>query len=129
MAAWVYTSSKEIDGNLVRFLRFISILSPANRYIRQIKGDSWSIPQAALLSSLILDEDEVLVQDGADLQSCFNLFSLPDAWLSYFAFSKPVDQSAFGLPAGVLTYVAIRAVPMGWINSVDLIQNFIRKSF
>jgi hypothetical protein len=23
--------------------------------------------------------------------------------------------------------VAIRGVPMGWVNSVDLIQNFIRK--
>ena len=25
------------------------------------------------------------------------------------------------------TYVAARIVPMGWLNSVDLIQNFIRR--
>ena len=106
---------KIVDDQEVCYLRFISILTPCNRYLRQMDGDSRSIPQAALLSSMILDEDEILVQDGADLQSCFNLFPLPDACLGHFAFSKQVDQSAFGLPAGVTTHVAIRAVPMGWM--------------
>ena len=118
---------KEVDGKTEMFLRFICILTACNRYLRKMEGDSWSIPQASLLNSVILGEDEYFVQDGADLQSCFNLFSLPDAWLGHFVFSKTVDQSAFGLTPGTQTYVAIRAVPMGWVNSVDLIQNFIRK--
>ena len=65
-------------------------------------------------------------QDGEDLESCFNLFTLPDAWLPYFVFSKIVACSAFGGPPGEKTYVAMKAVPMGWTNSVALLQNFLR---
>ena len=41
-------------------------------------------------------------------------------------YSKKVDASALGGTAGELTYVAITVCPMGWVNAVDLIQNFIR---
>ena len=61
------------------------------------------------------------------LESCFNLFFLREAWFKFFAFSKKVSKAALGGPPNEITYVAMRAVPMGWINSVDLIQNFIRR--
>lgn len=37
-----------------------------------------------------------------------------------------VSAFAFGLDSADEVYVGLRAVPMGWINSVDLLQNFIR---
>ena len=113
---------KEIDGQRVELLRFICILTPVNSYMRQLQGDSWSLPQGCLLSSLILEEGELIWQDGEDLESCFNLFTLPETWSKYFVFSKPVARSAFGGTPGEMTYVAMRAVPMGWINSVALLQ-------
>ena len=42
-------------------------------------------------------------------------------------FSKMVSGSALGLPSADPVYVGMRMVPMGWVNSVDLIQNFIRR--
>ena len=67
------------------------------------------------------------MQDGEDLQSCFNLFSLPVEWLGFMAFEKKVSKALFSGPPGEFCYVAIRAVPMGWTAAVDLIQNFIRR--
>ena len=93
---------KEINGEKVNLLRFICILCPINSYMRQMKGDSWSLPQSSLLTSLILQEDEFIWQDGEDLESCFNLFTLPDSWSPYFVFSKPVASSAFGGCRGAL---------------------------
>ena len=69
-------------------LRFISILTPLNAYMRKLCGDSWLLPQASVLSSLFLDLDEQLVISSEDLKSCFNLFYLPEAWRGYVAFSQ-----------------------------------------
>lgn len=118
---------KELEGKVLELLRFICILTPMNCYTRKFDGDSWSLPQAFLLCSLILGPDEVMIADSEDLESCFNLFFLPKAWRTFFVFSKQVSKAAFGGPPGEKTYVAMRGVPMGWINSVDLIQNFIRR--
>ena len=95
--------------------------------MRKFDGDSWSLPQANLMNSIVLGPDEGFLIDSRDLESFFNLFFLGDAWLKFFAFSKKVSKAAFGGPANESTYVAMRAVAMGWINSVDLIQNFIRR--
>ena len=51
---------KEIEGQRVELLRFICILTPINTYMRQLQGDSWSLPQGCLLSSLILEDGEYL---------------------------------------------------------------------
>ena len=87
---------KEIDGCKVNLLRFICILCPINAYMRESMGDSWSLPQWCLLATLILAAGEFVWVDGEDLESCFNLFTLPDSWLPYFVFSKMVASSAFG---------------------------------
>ncbi len=78
---------KEVNGERVELLRFICILCPINAYMRQLPGDSWSLLQGSLLGSLVLGVDEFLWLDGEDLESCFNLFTLPASWLKYFVFS------------------------------------------
>ena len=90
--------------------------------MRLIAGDSWSLPQGCLLGSLILQNGEYIWQDGEDLESCFNLFAFPESWLKYFVFSKKVSKAAVGGAPGQDTHVAMRGVPMGWINSVALLQ-------
>ena len=37
-----------------------------------------------------------------------------------------VASSVFGRTPEKMTHVAMRAVPMGWTNSVALLQNFLR---
>ena len=45
----------------------------------------------------------------------------------FFAFEKPVARSAFGGPASETTLVCMRAVPMGWIGAVDVMQCMARQ--
>ena len=118
---------KELNGVLEHHLRFISIFTPINLYMHKINGDSFLLPQCCRLIMVVLADGEFAWDDGVDLQSCFNLFFLPPAWRGYCCFEKKVSRSIFGGPAHEQCFVAIRGVPMGWVNSVDLIQNFIRK--
>ena len=74
----------------------------------------------------MLEEDEGLYLDSEDLQSAFNLFSVPDQWLPYFSYSKKVDGSAFGLEAGKLVRPALSLIPMGWHSAVGLVQEAVR---
>ena len=69
-----------IEGVSVRQLRFISILTPLNAYMRKFQGDSYLLPQASFLGHIFLKEGELLWGDGEDLESCFNLFYLPVEW-------------------------------------------------
>ena len=70
--------------------------------------------------------DEGLYLDREDLQSAFNLFSMPDKWLPYLAYSKKVDSAAFGMPPGTLVRPALSVVPMGWHSAVALVQEAVR---
>ena len=56
----------------------------------------------------------------------FQFVSIPDGLAEVYDFSKKVDAAAVGGKAGAETLVAITVCPMGWINAVDVIQNFIR---
>ena len=74
----------------------------------------------------MLQDDETLLLDSEDLQSAFNLFAMPDAWLGFFAYSKKVDGAAFGLKAGTQVRPALSVVPMGWHSAVGLVQEAVR---
>ncbi len=64
--------------------------------MRKISGDGWLLPQASLLNMVVLDEGEFVWVDGKDLQSCFNLFVLPEAWRGYCCFSKSLMSCFWG---------------------------------
>ena len=118
---------KEVGNEVFVFLRFICIMCPINAYLREIAGDAWSLPQASLLSCLILKGGELFWTDSEDLTSCFNLFKTPRSWRGFMTFSKKVSMAAFGGPSNIETFVAMRSVPMGWKLAVGLIQHFMRR--
>ena len=117
---------KIINGKVCECQRFISILVPTNAATLPIKGAQDTLPYIGTLSALMLEDDEVLYLDAEDLQSAFNLFSVPDQWLGYFSYSKKVDGKAFGLPAGKLVRPALAVVPMGWHSAVGIVQETVR---
>ena len=75
-----------------------------------------------MLGEVLLEEGEEHVIEGEDLQSCFNLFHFPPCCEGMVVFEKTVPGLAFGRSNLAPVYVGMRAVPMGWLNSVDLIQ-------
>ena len=65
---------REVDGVVHRYLRFIVILTPINAYLRKLQGDSGTLPQAALLSMMILESDEIAWVDSEDLGTSRGMF-------------------------------------------------------
>ena len=118
---------KVVDGVEVHLLRFISNLIPINHYLRKLRGDSQLLPSVTQLSLVLLEDGEVLSLESEDMESCFNLFYVPDAWAGYFAYEKRVPASAFGGDPSSWVYVSIRAVPMGCTFAVDLMQSMARR--
>eukprot|EP00913_Durusdinium_trenchii_P020152 g18937.t1 len=90
------------------------------------RGAQDTLPYVGQLTGILLEEDEGLFLDSEDLQSAFNLFGVPDTWLPFFAYSKKVDASAFGLPKGKMVRPALSVVPMGWHSAVALVQEAVR---
>ena len=117
---------KMVDGKKVEAQRFISILCPINAVTEPIPGSQDTLPYIGQLTGLMLEESESLYLDSEDLQSAFNLFSIPDQWLGYFSYSKKTDSSAFGMAPGTMLRPALSVVPMGWHSAVALVQEAVR---
>eukprot|EP00438_Fugacium_kawagutii_P009611 Skav215637 [mRNA] locus=scaffold736:68674:73286:+ [translate_table: standard] len=117
---------KIIDGKPVSCQRFISIMCPINAVTVALKGSQDTLPYIGQLTGLMLEQDESLYLESEDLQSAFNLFKAPDEFLGFFAYSKKVDSSAFGLPAGRKVRPALCVIPMGWHSAVALVQEAVR---
>lgn len=117
---------KTIDGKRVACQRFISIMCPINAVTEVITGAQGSLPYIGQLTGLLVEDGDTLVLDSEDLQSAFNLFSLPDQWLPFMSYSKKVCGSAMGLPANTHVRPALSVVPMGWRSAVGLVQEAVR---
>lgn len=118
---------KKIGGEEKALQRFKSILVPSNSYQRHVPGDDVHLPYLGQMLMMDIDEDERVLIDSEDLTSCFNLFEVPPKWGGYFAFSKKVSARVFGGAANEEVYVGMTVVPMGWLNSVALIQSVVRR--
>ena len=125
--AMVVAKYKELDGELRKQQRFISVLTPVNAFMRALEGDESTLPQACFLTRIILADGQVLSLDAEDFTSCFNLLTLDPCWHGYLTFDLQVDSSAFGDPPGQLVWVALAVVPMGWSWSVGIIHFFLRR--
>ena len=99
---------------------------PANAYLRSFRGDAHALPYLGQLGLWLL-EDEIILTDSEDMESCFNLFAMPSCWLGLFAFEMEVPRSVIGGPPNRMMRVAMRTVPMGWVGAVDLTQSMARR--
>ena len=117
---------KLVDGKTIPAQRFMSILCPINAVTTPLKGSQDTLPYIGQLTGIMLEEDESLHLESEDLQSAFNLFSVPEQWLPFFSYSKKVDGAALGLPTGTQVRPALSVVPMGWHSAVGLVQEAVR---
>jgi len=118
---------KTIGGEEKTLQRFISILVPSNTYQAHMVADDAHLPYLGQMAMMEIDIDEEVLIDSEDLVSCFNLFRLPPKWAGMCTFSKKVRSSVFGGPPDEMSYVGLQVVPMGWINSVALMQTVVRR--
>eukprot|EP00435_Cladocopium_sp_Y103_P039769 s532_g10.t1 len=90
-------------------------------------GDDRHLPYLGQISMLEVEDNEEMLIDSEDLTSCFNLFSLPPQWAGLMTFAKQVPSSIFGGSPDQMSWVGMSVVPMGWINSVSLMQTVVRQ--
>ena len=115
---------KKMLAGPVECLRFICILCPFNECARRLRGGSHTMPYLgrAVLIQMEDAAEEMLVVDSADIEGAFNVFTIPDEWLPYFCFAKPVPASIIGGCPSRMIDLSMRTLPMGCVFATDLIQ-------
>ena len=118
---------KEEGGITQHYLRFITIMTPLNQHLREIRGEVDFLPYIAHAMLIILGPDDEAVVDSEDFVSCFNLVRMPRSWDGFLAYSRPVSGEVLGRQAGSKVHVGITTVPMGWSGAVAVIQAVVRR--
>ena len=111
----------------VEIYRLIMNLIPLNGLCLPLAGDVGTLPAWSSMSPFFLQPNENLLISSEDVKCFFYTMSVPDCWVKYLAFNKPVPPEA--LPPhlqGRQVYVASQVLPMGFLNSVSLAQHVHR---
>ena len=97
------------------------IINPAsNSYVRRLYTDvGKSLFFLGTFLKVLLEPDQVILTSEADLDNCFYLFRIPQVWRKLFVFAKSASVPGHEHPVRI----CCRAVPMGWVSAVDVIQD------
>ena len=102
--------------------RCIMNLTGSNSTQVQLEGGTDSLLSITSWQSLVIDEGEVIETFQSDMSSAFYLFRLPRVWLKYLSFNIVYDGVDIGLDTGEKMALACSVIPMGWHNSVGIMQ-------
>ena len=91
-----------MNGQRIAAQRFISIMYPINAVTVPLAGSQETLPYRGQPTGIMLEEDESLYVESEDLQSAFNIFSVPDQWLPFFSYSSKKVDATPGLEAGTM---------------------------
>eukprot|EP00971_Amphidinium_carterae_P069808 1381448-Amphidinium_carterae.1 len=134
MMSWIPTDEVfQVNGepslNGAMGVRFISILTPVNAFFNQvIDDDPDMLPYLGQLTSLLIEDDEVVLVDSEDLTSSFNLFLMPRVWYRFFGFALQVPGEVFDAAlTGTYVNPCLTEVPMGWTAFVGITQSAVRR--
>lgn len=116
----VEKSSRTESGKPV--LRLIMNLVPSNSVLRNYVGAVKNLPQITSWLNLTLEADEQVRVWQSDMSNAFYLFKLPDGWGANLAFNVVREGSLIGEEKGVDFALSCSVLPMGWSNSVSLMQ-------
>jgi site-specific DNA-cytosine methylase len=108
------------DGRPV--LRLIMNLTGSNSTQLQLEGGCDSLPSITTWQSLVLDQNESLSLFQSDMCAAFYLFKVPAPWWKHLCFNLVVPGHVIGLAPEVEFALACTVIPMGWLNSVGIMQ-------
>ena len=108
------------DGRPV--LRLIMNLTGSNSTQEQIEGGCASLPNINSWQSLVIDTGEEVRLFQSDMSSAFYLFRLPACWHGHLCFNLGIQGDAINGDPSKLFYLACNVIPMGWLNSVGIMQ-------
>ena len=103
-------------------LRLIMNLTGSNATQVQMEGGCTGLPSITAWQSTVVGPGEVVKLHQSDMCSAFYLFRLPPQWRPFLAFNVLADGSDFGGIPGVCYALSCSVIPMGWLNSVGVMQ-------
>ena len=116
------------DGIEFDVRRLIMNLVPTNSLCRNLVGDTATLPSIVGLTSIILEDSELLLTSSEDIRCFFYLFQTPPEWWPYMGFAREVPEEALpGGYSGREWHLVTKVLPMGFINSVAIAQHVHRR--
>ena len=114
------------DGREV--LRWIINLTATNTWSRKLDTDIRGLPYMCQWRHMVLEADEDLAWSWDDMKGCFYLFQLPPGWAPLFTLNWPIAPKDIGLECDdEVVYLGLRVLPMGFCNSMDIVQYLHRR--
>ena len=118
----------DTSGNIFEVCRLIMNLVPTNGCCRSLVGDTSTLPSVIGMSSIVLDDNQLLVTSSEDIRCFFYLFRTPASWWKYMGFGREVPEEA--LPEGFAGrgwHLVTQVLPIWFINSVAIAQHVHRR--
>ena len=116
------------SGSQFEVCRLIMNLVPTNGCCRSLTGDTSTLPSVIGMSSIVLEDHQLLVTSSEDIRCFFYLFRTPPSWWRFMAFGRETPEEC--LPAGCSGtgwHLVTQVLPMGFINSVAIAQHVHRR--
>ncbi|CAK0825619.1 unnamed protein product, partial [Prorocentrum cordatum] len=122
-AEWHRIGAKQVELGLAVpiaddriFKRLIINMVPANSYQRTMRDDIGTLSASPSWVSIPLPEGHVLLWSSDDQASAFYCCELPEAWQPYMTLAEAIPNELIGVNGAGKTHIALRVIPMGWIN-------------
>lgn len=103
-------------------LRLIMNLTGSNSTQIQLTGGTRSLPTITSWMSVVVEDSETVELFQSDMSSAFYLFKLPRQWQRHLCFNIVVQGTQLGLDDHRQFALGCAVIPMGWLNSVGIMQ-------
>ncbi|CAK0893464.1 unnamed protein product, partial [Prorocentrum cordatum] len=107
--------------------RLITNMAPANGYQRTMRDDIGTLSASPSWVSIPLPEGHALLRSPDDRASAFYCYELPEAWQPYMTLAEAIPNELIGVNGAGKTHIALRVIPMGWVNAVTVFQRCHRR--
>ncbi|CAK0904182.1 unnamed protein product, partial [Prorocentrum cordatum] len=102
--------------------RLIINMVPANSYQRIMRDDIGTLSASPSWVAIPLPEGHMLLWSSDDQASAFYCYELPEAWQPYMTLAEAIPNELIGVPGPGKTHLALRVIPMGWINAAPRVR-------
>ena len=118
---------KNEEANGIPIYRLMMNLVPLNAICQSMAGDIQTLPHWFGMSPFHIEAGENLVISSEDLRCFFYNLGLPPCWFPYLCFNKALPSSLVPEEyAGQVCYPCSKVLPMGFLNSVGIVQHVHR---
>ncbi|CAK0901893.1 unnamed protein product [Prorocentrum cordatum] len=107
--------------------RLIINMVPANSYQRIMRDDVGTLSASPSWVAIPLPEGHMLLWSSDDQASAFYCYELPEAWQPYMTLADAIPNERIGVSGPGKTHIALRVIPMGWVNAVTVFQHCHRR--